>query len=348
MNLKENKGITLIALVITIIVLLILAGVSITMISGDDGIATRAANAKEKTDKADIIERIRLDVTNKQLDTNGKVYKADFIEALEKEGTLSTEEEVLDRTLTTTDGSYQILVKDIYNGPLYEETLDLITFKIGNTEYTAVRGMTFAEWAESEYNTSTYLCDSSMLWDPSGGIYVTETSSYSSNGISPTDIIEENHQYGSRGFAECVFPNSKILNNEDGTYTLAKDVKENDEILYFDLKENTIKTGTVSKIYIHKDATNFVRYTLEDGSYLEATDYHPIYTKDSWKSATQRNGYELPEIGDEVKTSKGWQKITNIELWNGLEDCYDFEILSENGTKTNNYFANGILVQGSY
>ncbi len=49
MNLKNNKGITLIALVITIIVLLILAGISITMISGDDGIISRASNAAEQT-----------------------------------------------------------------------------------------------------------------------------------------------------------------------------------------------------------------------------------------------------------------------------------------------------------
>ncbi len=46
---KNQKGITLIALVITIIVLLILAGVSISMISGDDGIATKASQAAEKT-----------------------------------------------------------------------------------------------------------------------------------------------------------------------------------------------------------------------------------------------------------------------------------------------------------
>lgn len=43
--LKEQKGITLIALVITIIVLLILAGVSIAMIAGRDGVAQKAGDA---------------------------------------------------------------------------------------------------------------------------------------------------------------------------------------------------------------------------------------------------------------------------------------------------------------
>ena len=48
----KEKGITLIALVITIIVLLILAGVSIAMLTGDNGIITQAKLAKEKTEEA--------------------------------------------------------------------------------------------------------------------------------------------------------------------------------------------------------------------------------------------------------------------------------------------------------
>ena len=43
-QLKINKGITLIALVITIIVLLILAGVTIATLTGDNGILTKAQN----------------------------------------------------------------------------------------------------------------------------------------------------------------------------------------------------------------------------------------------------------------------------------------------------------------
>ena len=51
MNTKSNKGITLIALVITIIVLLILAGVTIAALSGDNGILKRATEAKEQTNQ---------------------------------------------------------------------------------------------------------------------------------------------------------------------------------------------------------------------------------------------------------------------------------------------------------
>ena len=58
--LRKNKGITLIALVITIIVLLILAGVAIAMLSGENGILKKAAESKTKTEQAQKEEETRL------------------------------------------------------------------------------------------------------------------------------------------------------------------------------------------------------------------------------------------------------------------------------------------------
>ncbi len=57
---KRNKGITLIALVVTIIVLLILAGISIAMLTGQNGILNRASEAKEKTQIAQEDENEKL------------------------------------------------------------------------------------------------------------------------------------------------------------------------------------------------------------------------------------------------------------------------------------------------
>ena len=56
LNMKRNylkeKGITLIALVVTIVVLLILAGVSINALFGDSGIINKAKDAQNKMDQA--------------------------------------------------------------------------------------------------------------------------------------------------------------------------------------------------------------------------------------------------------------------------------------------------------
>ena len=62
-KLKPNQGITLIALVITIIVLLILAGVTIATLFGENGILTKATEASEETEIAQEKEEVRLAYT---------------------------------------------------------------------------------------------------------------------------------------------------------------------------------------------------------------------------------------------------------------------------------------------
>ena len=65
---KSNLGITLIALIITIIVLLILAGVTLNMVMGENGIFSKANSAKEQTQKSTAEETIKLAV----LENNAK------------------------------------------------------------------------------------------------------------------------------------------------------------------------------------------------------------------------------------------------------------------------------------
>ena len=101
----KEQGITLIALVVTIVVLLILAGVSIAMLTGENGIIKRAQDAKENTRGGEVKERVDMAANeNRTIDyTNGtesKKTKADMISELEGEGKL-TDEEV--ETLQTTD-----------------------------------------------------------------------------------------------------------------------------------------------------------------------------------------------------------------------------------------------------
>ena len=71
-KIKTNKGITLIALVITIIVLLILAGVTIAMITGENGILTKANNSKNETAKATAKEKVQTEVMA-SYGTDGKI-----------------------------------------------------------------------------------------------------------------------------------------------------------------------------------------------------------------------------------------------------------------------------------
>lgn len=80
---KENEGITLIALVVTIIVLLILAGVTIATLTGDNGILTKTNEAKEQTEIGKEKEIVKL-ATTAVITTNNAIDKDSLQSELNK------------------------------------------------------------------------------------------------------------------------------------------------------------------------------------------------------------------------------------------------------------------------
>lgn len=85
---KNSKGITLIALVITIIVLLILAGVSLSLIAGEEGILNKAENAVKKYEIAQTEEKLELSKVEAEMYGNGESIKEVFL----REGEITQEE----------------------------------------------------------------------------------------------------------------------------------------------------------------------------------------------------------------------------------------------------------------
>ena len=69
---KDYKGISLVALVITIIVLLILAGITINLTVGSNGIFIKAQNAKEQTNMSQAKESVELKIASLQTENEGK------------------------------------------------------------------------------------------------------------------------------------------------------------------------------------------------------------------------------------------------------------------------------------
>ena len=67
---KQKKGITLIALVITIIVLLILAGVSIKNLSVNNGLLNKVESSKKITNEATVLEEVKLQLLGSYSDKN--------------------------------------------------------------------------------------------------------------------------------------------------------------------------------------------------------------------------------------------------------------------------------------
>ena len=108
---KKQTGITLIALVITIIVLLILAGVSIATLTGNNGILTQANQAKENNKVATAKERVQLEAAG-SFDNTGVFSKTIFKDNLKKNLGL-TDSDIVDNadgTITVKIDGYEIKV----------------------------------------------------------------------------------------------------------------------------------------------------------------------------------------------------------------------------------------------
>ena len=164
-KIKSTKGITLISLVVTIIILLILAGVTIATLVGDNGLINRAKEAKIKTEIASIIEQIQTDILGKQAENEGNISDDSLKEILEKYGTLSEEEEkLIDKTLTTTNGNYKIKVSDIFNGTTVDDVPEDPTFTtVANAPDTTGFNKSNTYYVSWDLTSSPYTIDDSTL-----------------------------------------------------------------------------------------------------------------------------------------------------------------------------------------
>ena len=87
----NNSGITLIALVITVIVLLILAGISISMLSGNNGLLNRTTDARTKTIHANVYEQLQLEALAHLSDKTTSKTTSTLIEYLQSKSIIGNE-----------------------------------------------------------------------------------------------------------------------------------------------------------------------------------------------------------------------------------------------------------------
>ena len=113
-KLKNKKGITLIALVVTVVVLIILAGVSINAVLGDNGIIKKANQAASVTKEAEVKEAINRTILEFYL-TNDYETLEDFLKAKAEDGSIDSVTKNADGTLTVKKGNYSVTVENKTN-----------------------------------------------------------------------------------------------------------------------------------------------------------------------------------------------------------------------------------------
>ena len=159
-KLKNTKGITLIALVVTIIVLLILAGVSIAMLTGNNGILTQGKRAKEEQAHAAVKEGIMLlyneyktkqEVNSSKVQEETKVASTELVKIAENEGSEGATENL---------GSFKDFIqsKNIINANGIVNVRNLLgqTLSIGNGTSKESGDVYVFEEQDDYYNLTYY------------------------------------------------------------------------------------------------------------------------------------------------------------------------------------------------
>ena len=173
MNIKKReRGVTLIALAVTIIVMLILAGATIATLTGEDGIIAQTHRAKEESKKAELKEKVKLEVAEKRFENLGGQLKASALkEVLDKYfDYVPTEMQITEETELVAKkeyGKYEMKVADIEVGEITYET-DYTMYEDANGEQVPVPGGYIVSTRENENLVSKGL----VISDSRGNEYV--------------------------------------------------------------------------------------------------------------------------------------------------------------------------------
>ena len=298
--LKRNKGITLIALVITVIVLIILAGVAISMLSGENGILNKAAEAKEKTEQAVYEENIRLAVNEYYLDINRKETLSEFLQDKDKSGleNLKIYSDDEDNVIGTYNNKV-FYIDENNNIDIYNENL----VKNGFLETGTNENFTNITYNEGGYLSYTGDDSVSMFSpefiavDPNKEYFQSVTAKSSNeNARYYVGIYDEDKKliftYNYRYIEDTLTELTQDLNNGDMQVFLSdiSNFQQNNEgaLVFWNYKNNS--GYQYSPLTYSKNAWTYL-YTKEGIDY----ENNVINLKEPWNKGTIRKGTQLSQ-----------------------------------------------------
>ena len=247
-NWRKKNGITLIALIVTIIVLLILAGISISMISGNNGIINKAIEARDATEIAGLVEEIKMAILEKQINTLGSLTRDDLRDVLKEyftgvpETLPEDETELAELELTTIDGKHTIKVGDIWQGSLSGSSGGLATLPstAGTTPYLPSED--FSQVAGTDLSTGL------VIEDNLGNQYVWIEVPNDGTGPNYTGITSEN-QYDEIEAALQTYATDYRQGSAAQTFSWEDEYYSDDVTGLTETQYNNLKETMLASIY---------------------------------------------------------------------------------------------------
>ena len=354
---RKNRGITLIALVITIIVLLILAGVSLAMLTGNNGILTQAGKAKEKTAAAKTEELVRLSVSDALIAGNGTVNLDELNNGLEKigytgdkikefpavvsiagktyiisqNGTITKNKWYYENNTTITDGNIKLQLGDYVNyDPTNYEGYDPATAKVETTKDETGYDTT------QVFNLSSYRYGWRVLGIDSktGGIELISEDTIEPDSGGVMNTLSKRTSYALNGYTGYV-NGGKSLDKISSLYGNGKysngarsisidDMKKlDDEIEHIDEKITFYWNGTAWPQYVRKDQDYYskegsVMYKYEKGFYW-IDENEKLQVSPQSSTASKENLEEIQTIkSDLYQNNYVSGKLTDSKIYDLL------------------------------
>lgn len=335
---KRNKGITLVALVITIIILLILAGITINLVVGNNGIIAKTIQAKQDYEREAVREEVTLLLVEYiQENTQNNKSLQSFLEEQVSKDKIESVEDNEDETHTIIINDCMVTIDD--------KTLEIIDLtkakarpKISNIKIVVVNEVdgTQTEPKENELEIGTPLkiafdvtFEEGVLTGVNIGSFVDGKVEYTTNGTETEISFEVIGKIGEEvvKVRKKVFLDKYYLKSEVG----ASDIKKNPTKYYGELVTNYIcpSDGVEAWRIFYADENNI--YLIAD-NYLHV-DETPS-TPQGKRLGTSYNDYTV-KFGDIVKDTT-YSKGSKWILENSKAKDWLKLYLTQNPESTNN------------
>lgn len=319
---------------------MILAAVSISTLTGENGILTRAGNAKEQTEIADVKERVQIDILGVQEENqSGDITKGQLVGILEKYfNNVPTAEELpddlseLDLTTKEEYGSHIIKISDIWNGTFSWESNKTLAKDVLKTDATATE-----ESSKSPYVTYNGLDCRVLYNDDTHGIQIITAESVGdvTLGYGDTEVEASDFTYDGTATVDANFYKAAASYNNvvDNLNKRAK--------TYMDTKGIATDARCLGSIPTLNSSSKFQGDTTSEmwsGSYQYLTDYNWNNKFKNSDTNYSEDVKQLNDLGLKVSSST-WLASRDV---NSFSRGTDFRVryVGSSGSTYNNNLCN--------
>ena len=295
---RKNRGITLIALVITIIVLLILAGVSIAMLTGNNGILTQAQSAKTTTENKNAEEKVKIAVMSARAQSDAASLKIDKLKA-----------EIANQGGTATNNEFPLNV-----------TMDGKSFTVASTGVVTAAGSTTPEKPTPNPPTADTISKSTSYV----GYYADIDADGTVDGVIYADLAKGDNveKKWNNDDSDSKYTIPTVIEGLKDYYISKTNYKANEG---FGTKDVISPTGTgKDRFYImaltdidgKRDGTYYDWYNAADGQISDyATTTSGDFGKGKSNTTTMIAKWNAKAYGDQDKCSQGHK-----DMWGQIQE----------------------------